>query len=373
MHIRPSWLQTLTGLALAPWPIPRAISGPELDRLEPCRLCGARKGQLIAEAHFWDIKETRLLACNCGLTQLDPMLTEEETALGCYAYYLDELKRVSPSESARNCIRNYRRGVALAARMRSDGIHPERIMEIGPGNGYFTAGMKFVFPDALVTVLDIVDDVLKQAEQLHGFETIKGTPETIDVDAGQFDFLIARDVIEHTIDVGKVLSNVYRLLKPGGHFHFLVPNGHEDRWGAYVRWHLTKEPAEILINHVNYFDPEGLENYLRQVGFETVNYYVGSIKGTRRGQGWKISEKLASAPSTRRSARAEVENASNAITQIQSDRPDIRDQWWHRPNQKWLASSYCKFKNFNLIRVPASLKIGHEVNALMKKTANNRA
>lgn len=229
--------------------------------------------------------------------------------------------------------------------------------------------MRFIFPDAEVTVLDVVDGVLDEVRRVHGYETIKGTPEGIDIGSvGQFDFLIARDVIEHTIHCGKVLSNVYRLLGPGGYFHFLIPNGPEDVWGAYARCRLTGEPAEVLLNHVNYFNPMGLERYLHRLGFETVNYYLDSIKSTRRGKGWRVNEKMAATPSRHRSAQVAIESAADRVTTGQFDKPDISKQWWFRPRQKWIATTYCKFKNFNFIRVPGHLDIGHEINGLMRKT-----
>jgi 2-polyprenyl-3-methyl-5-hydroxy-6-metoxy-1,4-benzoquinol methylase len=79
------------------------------------------------------------------------------------------------------------------------------------------------------------EDVLKFDKLHHGYETIqtpveKHLPELDD----KFDLIIARDILEHVIDISMVIKNVKQYLKEDGIFHFITPNGHEDVWKHYL-------------------------------------------------------------------------------------------------------------------------------------------
>jgi SAM-dependent methyltransferase len=202
---------------------------------------------------------------------------------------------------------------------------------------------------------------------MHKLQTIAGSPESLEqADGCQFDLIVARDILEHVADIGSVLRGVYHVSKPGGYFHFLTPNGHEDLWGSYVRWKLYGQPSEILLNHVNYFDPSGLQNHLHRLGFETVNYYLDSVKDLRRGRGWKLTDGTASSPTTGIRARETIEKHSSLKSEG-LDREAVLNQWWLRPHLRWLAPFYCRTKNITLIRIPGSMRIGHEINGLVRK------
>jgi len=80
--------------------IPSPLKGELIERKEPCRMCESKTGEKIGEVDFWDIKNSNIIKCKkCGLTQLDPMLTQNETAKGCYAYYIEELGLIDKKES----------------------------------------------------------------------------------------------------------------------------------------------------------------------------------------------------------------------------------------------------------------------------------
>lgn len=345
------------------------MKGPVVERSEPCRMCGSTRGSKIAEVHYWDLKESDLVACfECRLMQLDPMLTDEDTRLGCEAYYLREALHESRRERLRNCVRNLRRGIAFGSELKLCGIRPHRILELGPGNGYFAAGLKFIFPDSEITVLDVVEKVLSEIKRNHGFETILGVTDNPEMSqARQFDLVIARDIIEHVSDISVVIGKVHALLRKDGYFHFITPNGYEDAWAAYSRWRLTGQPAELLINHVNYFDGLGLERFLQTRGFRTVTLYTDTLKFTRRGRGWRLRERNASPISTGVSAKNTIDSWGDEIHAWLIDKDEVFSEWWLKPDMNWLAPLYCRFRQHRILRLPVGLDVGHEINGLMQK------
>jgi 2-polyprenyl-3-methyl-5-hydroxy-6-metoxy-1,4-benzoquinol methylase len=221
--------------------IPAVIKGTLVERVEPCRVCNAQQGEQFAVVDYWNIKTSRLVKCpECNHIQLDPMLNDAETAEGCYAYYLEEALRTSHEEQVKNCVRNFRRGVHFGDSLKKRKINPKSVLELGPGSGYFSAGIQFVFPATEISVMDVNREVLRFNREHHGYEIMEGIPDNyLPEYAGKFDLVIARDILEHVTDISKVVWNVNRYLLPGGYFHFITPNGHEDVWKHYLAAQLT--------------------------------------------------------------------------------------------------------------------------------------
>jgi ubiquinone/menaquinone biosynthesis C-methylase UbiE len=346
------------------------FEGERVTRQEPCRICGSLEGIKIAETEFWDLQECNIVQCtSCGLIQLDPMLTVESTAKGCHAYYLKEIAETPAYEQMRNLVRNFRRGIVFGSSLQKKGYHPKNILEFGPGSGYFSAGVRYIFPDCAITVADIVDEVLKRNREVHGYEAIKGSPEDIHLfEARQFDLIIARDILEHVTDIGKVTANIASLLKPGGLLHFITPNGRDDVWGHSLNWKFRKKPSELLINHVNYFDGAGLLKCLNDAGFVKEEYYTYQVKYRLRGKGWKKSIKLAGVISTKRSADefiiAGIKDA--AMPRIQKE--EILNSFIFRIKQKWALVLYCRLKHHWCIHLDPKKNFGHEIHGLFIKT-----
>ena len=269
--------------------------GERVTRQEHCRICGSLEGIKIAETEFWDLQHCDIVQCtSCKLIQLDPMINAHHTEIGCHAYYFKELLETPLQEQQRNLVRNYRRGIVFARSLQKKGYHPETLLEFGPGSGYFSAGIQFIFPECKITFADIVEDVLKNNQEIHGYIAFRGSPEDIHLfEERKFDLIIARDILEHVTDIGKVITNIATLLNRSGLFHFITPNGKEDVWGHYLNWEFRKEPSELLINHVNYFDGSGLLSCLADSGFSKIDYFTYQVKYTLRGKGWKHIKKLA--------------------------------------------------------------------------------
>jgi len=352
---------------------PLSLKGESLSREECCRICQEKKGIRIGIADYWDIKTCNIVRCEkCNHIQLDPMLTEEDTNRGCYAYYIEESQRTSEKEQFKNCIRNFRRGVVFGWMLKSRRISPRNILELGPGSGYFAAGLQFVIPNVQVTVMDINKEVLDFNKEHHHFETIRSIPDILQTTyQDKFDLVIARDILEHVTDITKVFENVYAYLKPGGLFHFITPNGYEDVWKHYLTFKLKGVPSELLINHVNYFDGKGLKNLLIQKGFSPVDYYTHTLKTTFRGQGRKENLKLMSRVSQKMSAALYVERKADELKRIEFRKSEILNKWYIRPNAKWITCLYSLSHHFSVIRISPVRNIGHEIYGVFEKNLAN--
>lgn len=349
------------------------FNGKPIARKEACKICHGTTGKQIGIVDYWDIKTCGIILCeNCSHIQLDPMLSEEETAKGCFAYYVEEFLRTSNEEQFKNCERNFRRGVVFGHRLKNRKILLRNVLELGPGSGYFAAGLKFVHPGAEITVMDINNDVIKFNKEHHGFETIQEIPDNFTGRyKNKFDLVIARDIIEHVSDISIVLENVNEYLRPNGLFHFITPNGREDIWKHYLTAKLKNTPSELLINHVNYFDGKGLKKLLVQKGFDPVDYYTYTFKTTLRGQGWRESPTLMAPVSKKLNADFFIHGKADQLKSIDFIKAEILDKWYIRANAKWMTYFYCLFHHFSILRVSPGRNIGHEIYGLFKKSGQH--
>jgi len=171
------------------------------------------------------------------------MLGDAQMSRGVYAYYLWQRAQESAGSQAKNNARNFRKGYAFAKSL-PRGFKPARVLELGPGSGWFLRGVRAVFPDAAFFAWDIVPEVGQFMQSEHGFSPLSGSLNSLPADQ-QFDLVIARDVIEHFADAAAELRQVARLLARGGLFHFITPNGHEDLWKFYVARYRSVEPVRV--------------------------------------------------------------------------------------------------------------------------------
>ncbi|MGE5424252.1 MAG: class I SAM-dependent methyltransferase [Syntrophothermus sp.] len=338
-----------------------SFRGNTIRRKEPCRLCGCFQGLEIGNVQYWNLRQSALVRCpSCGMAQLDPMLNATETEKGCLAYYIEETLRISRHDQKRNLIRNFRRGIHFGYFLKKKGIVPREILELGPGSGYFCDGIRFVFPETSVSVMDINPEILRFNKEQHQYQIYQSLPEEyLSVLEKKFDLVIARDLIEHVSDIGKVLENIAAYLKPGGYFHFITPNGKEDVWKHYLRFLRQDGRSELLINHVNYFDGKGLKNQLSERRFSPVTYYTYTFKTTLRGAGRRYSEKLMAPPSSAKDAGAFIQRASE-VRELSFNKKELLDLWYLRPGRKFFARLICWYHHKTLLKVNPERQIGHE-------------
>ena len=350
--------------------IPRPFDGEEVLRTEPCRVCGAAEGKRIGVVDYWDIKTSTIVHCGtCGLAQLDPMLTHEETAKGCLAYYIEESLRVTQHEHERNLVRNFRRGIHFAHTLKSRGFAPKDVLEIGPGSGYFLEGIKAIFPEITIAVMDVNKEILDFNEQQHGYRTIQATLEVhnANLDA-RFDLIIARDILEHVVDVSAVIKNLAAYCRRGGLFHFITPNGHEDVWKHYLTFNDLHKSSELLINHVNYFEGKGLCDFLEAQGFMPLEYYTYRFKTSLKGKGWKRSPKLRASISKKLGADHFVNERIHDVQEMTFDKKKVLDAWYLKNPAGTMARLVCAFHHADLLTVHPFHNVGHEIHGIFQRS-----
>jgi arsenite methyltransferase len=121
----------------------------------------------------------------------------------------------------------------------------ERILDIGCGPGYLCERMgELVGRHGAVVGIDISTDLIAFCERQKPSSRLSfavGDATKIDQADGSFDVVVCTQVAEYVPDVDRVLSEAFRVLKPGGRTIFVATD-----WDAVV-WHSENSERMALV------------------------------------------------------------------------------------------------------------------------------
>ena len=101
----------------------------------------------------------------------------------------------------------------------------QRILEVGCGGGHVLR----LFPGCELTGVDVSGEMLAKARRkLKGYSArlLKGELHELNLPDAGFDKVICSEVLEHVVDPEAVLTEIRRLVRPGGRVVVTVPNDH---------------------------------------------------------------------------------------------------------------------------------------------------
>ena len=109
--------------------------------------------------------------------------------------------------------------ISLIKRDRNDPIH---VLEVGCGGGATLSRIKYLFPNAEVRGIELVENVAKLG--INQVDIIQGNIETMQLpyEKQYFDYIIFGDVLEHLYDPEAVLQKLKPYLRVGGVSSFAV-------------------------------------------------------------------------------------------------------------------------------------------------------
>lgn len=142
-------------------------------------------------------------------------------------------------------------------RLHKAGARGGNVLEIGPGGG----GTLIFLRERgyMVQGCDASAAVCNYVAKTHGIQMHHGLVADIKGD-GVFDAIVMNHIVEHVSDPVGLLTNVRRLLRPGGILHVAVPN--IDSWDAKLPGWTSYQPY-----HLVYYTPTTLEALVARAGF----------------------------------------------------------------------------------------------------------
>lgn len=185
--------------------------------------------------------------------------------------------------------------IATAERIQQDLPHfaPTTILEVGSSAGLNCFALQRVYPDANVwgveperAAVDTAKAMCVDADIHSRLMFVRGYGEALPFCDGSIDLIVCHTVIEHVRDVEKVISEIARVMKPGGMLHLEAPNyvwpnePHLDIWCLPL---LGKKSVRMLgalqiqknrlrfVEHLQFITPWRLQRCFNANGLEWEN------------------------------------------------------------------------------------------------------
>ncbi|MEQ1657012.1 MAG: class I SAM-dependent methyltransferase, partial [Nitrospira sp.] len=96
-------------------------------------------------------------------------------------------------------------------------LAPERMLDVGCGDGRLAREVKQVLPGVVVHGCDLSVAALDRAEGLDRKYAVDLNGERLPESDCSLDLIVASEVIEHLVEPGRAVADFHRVLRPGGH------------------------------------------------------------------------------------------------------------------------------------------------------------
>ena len=146
----------------------------------------------------------------------------------------------------------------------------ERVLDLGSGEGRFTAELSRA--GARATGAEVAEAAIERARGQYPELDFRLVPfdGPLPFEDNAFDLVWASEVIEHVADTGRWLSEVRRVLAPGGRLLITTPS--HGRLRLLV--HGLESYSEPLGDHLHLYTRRALASLLREFGFAAVEVRV---------------------------------------------------------------------------------------------------
>jgi 2-polyprenyl-3-methyl-5-hydroxy-6-metoxy-1,4-benzoquinol methylase len=160
----------------------------------------------------------------------------------------------------------------------------ERVLDVGCGEGRFTAALAEV--GAHVIGVDVAEEPLRRARVLRPDLDLRTVPVegAWALRDASFDVVWAGETIEHVADTAGWLSEVRRVLRPGGLLLLSTPaHGPLTLLGVAFSRRAFAERFDPVADHLRFYSRATLAGLLEEFGFAEIAVRgLGGVPGARR-------------------------------------------------------------------------------------------
>jgi 2-polyprenyl-3-methyl-5-hydroxy-6-metoxy-1,4-benzoquinol methylase len=225
-----------------------------------CPICDSSRSLDVPARHHWDNVRWQLVRCReCDHRYTNPVPTNAELSrMYGDEYFEDGGAWVCGfwAGSYQSNEKNLRHEARSALRMLP--ATGRRLLEVGAAGGFFLDEARA--SGYAVTGIELNRTMAEWGRNNLGLDIVTGTLESVDLEIGSFNVVVAQDVLEHVRDPRDFVARVARLLTPGG--VFLVRGPLEQSWkdSFFLAMRRLRHLAPKVIEH----PPYHLQGFVRR-------------------------------------------------------------------------------------------------------------
>jgi ubiquinone/menaquinone biosynthesis C-methylase UbiE len=126
-------------------------------------------------------------------------------------------------------------------------LQPGRVADIGSGKGRFARVLKDQYPVTEFVAFDLAEAMLRVVAP--DIRKCCGSMTALPFASGAFDAAYATESLEHAVDIERAVSELCRIVRPGG--RILIVDKNAEHWGrlktpAWEKWFRRKELEKLL-------------------------------------------------------------------------------------------------------------------------------
>jgi 2-polyprenyl-3-methyl-5-hydroxy-6-metoxy-1,4-benzoquinol methylase len=162
-------------------------------------------------------------------------------------------------------------------------IEGDHVLDVGCGDGRFAASLTGI--GASVVGIDVAEEALRRARELDPQLDLRLVPTDgqWELSDASFDVVWAGEVIEHVADTAAWLSEIRRVLRPGGRLLLSTPaHGRLSMLRLALSSRALAEHFDPRGEHLRFYTRGTLTELLEDFRFETVEVRVAGAVWARR-------------------------------------------------------------------------------------------
>ena len=126
----------------------------------------------------------------------------------------------------------------------------KRVLDVGCGKGRFARVLFDRYPAVSIVAFDLAEAMLRHVPA--GIWPCAGSMTALPFASGQFDCAYATESLEHAVDIDAAVSEMCRVVKPGGRIVIIDKNA--EQWGRlktpeWEQWFGRKQLEKVLARH----------------------------------------------------------------------------------------------------------------------------
>ena len=200
--------------------MPPAVRPPSSD---PCDIYAAETFERWLEVSLCGVFDRWVDRCRtCEFRQIRPRLPRDELTALYPAEYFDQSDQIGYLDYAREAQRLVREAYFLLALVQRHG-RAARVLEVGCALGFLLSALRAA--GCLVDGVDASAFAAVYARRRLHLPVVCGTLEDTKFSDERFDFVVQKDLLEHTLHPRQHLIETNRVIRPGAELWLVTPSG----------------------------------------------------------------------------------------------------------------------------------------------------